>query len=332
MSRFFNIVLLFAAIAATTYYVIIIARLTEAHEFDASAIGSQQGKTFLITGANRGLGLASAQLLVEANANVILACRKMQNCIEAQQSLRSKSSSELRVDAIEIDLSDLESIREAVDELETSFDTIDVLILNAGIMMPEQFAVSKQGHEIQFAVNHLGHMALTVGLLNAFDDTIERVVVVSSVAHMLSRGLDIDDLSPRRKFYDKARAYADSKLCNLLFARRLQAHVRDALGSNALVLAAHPGWTATDLQRTSFVQHLNFVLAMEPREGALAQVRAAVDESACSLDYFGPSALFHLIGAPVRQEMSANAHDDQVAEQLWQYSMRLIEEYLEPAE
>jgi NAD(P)-dependent dehydrogenase (short-subunit alcohol dehydrogenase family) len=138
-----------------------------------------------------------------------------------------------------------------VQELSKKLDKLDVLMLNAGVMVPPR-AHTKQGIELQFGTNHVGHFALTLGLISLLEKTQgSRVVVVSSLAHTFSKGLNLEDIVHRKLGYNDFSVYADSKLCNLLFARELQNRLDTKHLSNPQVFTAHPGYTATDLQRTT---------------------------------------------------------------------------------
>jgi NAD(P)-dependent dehydrogenase (short-subunit alcohol dehydrogenase family) len=223
----------------------------------------------------------------------------------------------------QLDLADLRNIEAFAERYTDQHDRLDLLILNAGVMVPPE-SKTEQGFELQFGVNHLGHFALTRALLPLVRVTEgSRVVVVSSTA--AARGaMNFDDLQFEKRGYSAWRAYSQSKLANQLFALELQRRLR-AARSPVLVTAAHPGWTATDLQRTSPVaRFLNRFLAMQPPQGALPTLRAATDPEAAGGDYYGPSGFLQWRGNPRRIDMVKRAKDAGDAVRLWDISEELI--------
>lgn len=275
--------------------------------YDASNIGDQSGKTFLVTGANTGLGYASAEHLLRNNAHVILACRDLKKANDARSALE-KLDLKGKIDVEELDLADLDAVKASSERILKKYKKLDVLMCNAGIvafefeishvsfeyirifeishifegiMFPETQTFTKQGVEIQFGVNHLGHFALTLQLLPLLISTPNsRIVVVSSSMHKYSWGINLDDVCARKN-YSRMGCYGDSKLANLLFARELQRRLTNACSasssssskvvSSPTVYTAHPGYTATDLQRSSAAMYANF-MAMSKEQGSLSQV------------------------------------------------------------
>jgi NAD(P)-dependent dehydrogenase (short-subunit alcohol dehydrogenase family) len=186
-------------------------------------------------------------------------------------------------------------------------------------MVPPE-SKTAQGFELQFGVNHLGHFALTGALLPLVRATTgSRVVVVSSTA-AVKGVMDFDDLQFEKRRYAPWQAYGQSKLANQLFALELQRRLR-AAGSSVLVTAAHPGWTATDLQRnTALARFLNRFFAMQPPQGALPTLRAATDPEAVGGDYYGPSGFLQMRGYPKRIDMVKQAQSAGDAARLWEIS------------
>ena len=208
---------------------------------------------------------------------------------------------------------------------------LDLLINNAGIMAIPR-ALTADGFEMQIGTNHLGHFALTGLLLSKLLATGgSRVVTVSSGVHHYGR-IDFDDLMGERR-YQKWRAYSASKLANLVFALELDRRLRRA-GAKTLSVAAHPGYAATNLQLVgpeitkskfarAFMNIGNAVLAQSAEMGALPTLRAATDPSAEGGQYFGPSGINELRGAPVLVKPNRRARDGDVAARLWDVSVRL---------
>ncbi|MDA8018734.1 MAG: oxidoreductase [Thermoanaerobaculia bacterium] len=285
----------------------------------------QSGRRAVVTGANTGIGFETARALVRKGAHVTLACRNSEKGRRAIDRIRAEvtgASAFLE----QLDLSDLDQVEAFASKYAAENDRLDLLILNAGVMVPPA-SKTAQGFELQFGVNHLGHFALTGALLPLLQQTeSSRVVVVSSTA-AVQAAIHFDDLQFETRGYAPWPAYGQSKLANQLFARELQRRLR-AVGSSVLVTAAHPGWTVTDLQRTSsFARCLSPVFGMKPPQGALPTLRAATDPEATGGEYFGPNGFFQMRGYPVRVEMVKRAKDDVTAKRLWAISEELTGTY-----
>lgn len=278
-------------------------------------IPEQTGRVAIVTGANSGIGFETASALARKGATVVLACRNLTKGADAVariEALSPKGS----VSLIKLDLSDLDSVETFVSEFSASHDTLDLLINNAGVMVPPH-SKTAQGFELQIGTNHIGHFALTLRLLPLLQKTKDsRVVVVSSMAHKFS-GFDVDDLDFEQRGYNRMRAYAASKAANLLFAFELQRRL-DASDGGVTVTAAHPGWTATDLQRTAgLVRWLNPLFAMKPADGALPTLRAATDPQAEPASYWGPSGLGEMRGPPKAASIHSRVLNKNTAAKLW---------------
>lgn len=289
--------------------------------WNEASVPDQSGRVAIVTGANTGIGWETARVLAERGAEVILACRNPSKAADAVARIRAAApSSKVRAEAL--DLSDLESVKAFAARFTEQHQRLDLLIDNAGVMVPPE-SKTKQGFELQFGTNHLGHFALTGLLLPLLDATEgSRVVVVSSGAHHYGT-IDLSDLSFQKRGYSAWRAYCQSKLANLMFALELGRRL-SASGSRVLVTAAHPGWTATDLQRTAPMARLgNALFAMKPIGGALPTLRAAVDPGASSGSYYGPTGFYEMSGPPGLARINARARDQQVASALWTESEAL---------
>jgi NAD(P)-dependent dehydrogenase (short-subunit alcohol dehydrogenase family) len=202
------------------------------------------------------------------------------------------------------------------------YDRLDLLINNAGIMVPP-YGKTAQGFETQIGVNHLGHFALTGLLLDVLLRTSQsRVVTVSSGSHRFGQ-MDFADLHWERKTYKPNPAYGQSKLANLLFTYELQRKLA-AAGRDIIAVAAHPGWTETNLQQHSgLASFLNPFFAQPQPMGALPTLRAAVDPSADGGEYYGPAGFMEMRGYPVVVESNDASHNLADAQRLWQVSERL---------
>lgn len=286
------------------------------------------GRTAVVTGASAGLGLQIARVLASRGAHVVMACRNVEKGKAAASRIGGSTT------VVRLDLASLASVRAAAGEISAACPRLDLLINNAGVMeVPRERTVD--GFELTFATNHLGHFALTGLVLHrllAAPDA--RIVTMSSVAH-LGGAMYFDDLQGERG-YQPERAYAQSKLANLLFTFELDRRLR-AAGTRASALGAHPGVVYTDLFRTRSpwqqavltrrFRLVNFWAVQNVRMGALPALRAATDPTAHGGDYFGPrrSGLlcWFYTGFPDRVEPGNQARNEASQVRLWQVSERL---------
>jgi len=281
----------------------------------AAVMRDQGGKLAVVTGANSGIGFETARALALSGAEVILACRDPRRGEAAAGRILADAPA-ARVEVAPLDLGSLASVRAFAAALRARRERLDLLINNAGVMIPP-LGRTEDGFELQIGINHLGHFALTGLLLEpVLAASAGRVVVVASLAHRAGV-IELDDLSWERRRYRPWRAYAQSKLANLLHMVELQRRL-EAARAGALCAAAHPGWTATNLQQHSgFIQRVNPLLAQTAREGAWPTLRAATDPGVRGGDYFGPAGLFELKGPPRRVVVSKRARDPELAQRLW---------------
>jgi NAD(P)-dependent dehydrogenase (short-subunit alcohol dehydrogenase family) len=221
----------------------------------------------------------------------------------------------------------LASVRDAAAELTAQSPAIDLLINNAGVMYPPR-QLTRDGFELAFGINHLGHFALTGLLLPALLPVAgSRVVTVSSIGHRIRARIHFDDLQLERSF-DRVRAYGQSKLANLLFTYELQRRLA-AAGSATAALAAHPGASNTELIRNSpavlraLAVPLAPIVAQSAARGALPTLRAATDPNARGGQYYGPGGLGEMRGYPKLVSSSAQSHDEAIARRLWSVSEEL---------
>jgi NAD(P)-dependent dehydrogenase (short-subunit alcohol dehydrogenase family) len=286
----------------------------------------QTGRTILITGANSGLGLASTRALAAKGARVILAVRdpaKGERAAHAVRATASAADLEVRV----VDLADLDSVRALAAGLVADHVRIDVLMNNAGVMMPPR-QLSPQGNESQFAANHLGHFALTGLLLGQLrTDADPRVVVLSSTLHRSGR-IHFDDLTGATS-YSPTGFYAQSKFANTVFGLELDRRLKAAASPVRSVLA-HPGYSATNLQTTGPTGVLpmlfrvgNALFAMSADQGALPQLYAATDPHAQGGDFYGPHGLAESRGYPTAVKPIPRATDPELGRRLWDLSEQL---------
>src|SRR5450755_3077335 len=282
-------------------------------KWTAADIADQSGRTYVVTGANSGLGAVAATELARAGANVIVACRDTKKGEQAAAAMPGQT--EVR----HLDLADLASIRAFAADL----DEIAVLVNNAGVMATPK-SRTKDGFELQIGTNHLGHFALTGLLLDRITD---RVVTMSSAGHRMGR-IDLEDLNWDHRRYSRWQAYGQSKLANLMFTYQLQRRFT-AAQSNRKALAAHPGYSSSNLQsHTDSIQDrlmsvTNRLVAQSAEMGALPALYAATFPTVPGGSFVGPDRLFEQRGHPKVVRSSRRSYDEAQAVALWSLSETL---------
>lgn len=278
------------------------------------------GKTVLITGANTGIGKETALDMAQRGARVILACRDMTRACMAADDIRQKSGNG-NVVVKKLDLSSLQSVRDLAKDIQENEEHLDILINNAGIMMCPKW-MTKDGFEMQFGVNHLGHFLLTNCLLDLLKkSTPSRIIIVSSLAHEKGQ-IHFDDIN-LDKDYTPDKSYRQSKLANVLFGRELAARLQ---GTGVTVCSLHPGVIRTELGRHFFptlalwkriIAMPIMMLIKSPWEGAQTTIYCAVDESLANT-----SGLYYSDCAP--RTAAPQALDDAAAKKLWDLSASMV--------
>ncbi|MFF9567323.1 oxidoreductase [Streptomyces sp. NPDC014685] len=294
--------------------------------WNAGRIVDQTDRVFVVTGAGSGLGLATGHALARRGARVVLAVRDTEKGRRAAAAITADTPG-ARLEVRHLDLADLGSVRGFADALRADHPRIDVLVNNAGIMAPPR-ALSPQGHELQFATNHLGHFALTGLLLDLLAEGVDpRVVTVSSPNHRRGR-IAFDDVDGERT-YSPMGHYNQSKLANAVFGHQLHLRLTGA-GSPVRSVLAHPGYVATGLQRGTSVRAVRLLygrllspLAGKPAEGALSPLYAATEPGVRGGEFIGPDGAGELRGAPTRVPLAPRAKDDATGRRLWELSERL---------
>ena len=298
-------------------------------DWTVNEIPELYGKIALITGANSGIGYWTAKALAKKGCHIILACRSLDKSNKAREKLLNSMPNAL-LSTMELDLSNLDNVREKTIDLIKNYDRLDLLINNAGIMQPPK-TLSAQGYEIQFAVNHLSHMLLTLRLIPLLERTkYSRIITVTSGAqffgkvHWTNLKADI--------YYNKWEAYANSKLANVMFALELAKILEDR---NIKSLAAHPGIARTNLflaqkpkrnilEKTSL--KIFSPLFQSAEMGSLPQLYAATSLNAKSGEHYGPKYNFR--GVPKLSPTAPVARDKNERKKLWEISMNIIKSYL----
>lgn len=288
-------------------------------KWTSSSVPDQTGKTVLVTGANSGIGKETAKQLAAKGAKVVIAVRTTEKGHGAKSEIQAQHP-DAQLEVMELDLASLASIEKFANIFKSKHNKLDILVNNAGVMVPP-YSKTEDGFEMQMGTNHFGHFALTLRLLPLIKNTAgSRVVTVSSVAHT-SGDINFDDIHWEKRDYDKWQAYGDSKIANLYFTYELARKLKDL---DVKVVAAHPGLTATNLQKnTGFFTFLTPLLGQRPAIGALPTLRAAVDPRVDSGDYYGPRGFKGIRGYPVKVESNQKSHDTTTGVKLWELSVDL---------
>lgn len=296
-------------------------------KWSAIDIPVQSGRTVVITGANSGLGYFTSLALAEKGARVIMACRNLKKGEEARQRILDRNP-EIKPELMEMDLSDLSSVRSFAESLLARGDAPNILINNAGIMATP-YMLTTDGFELQFGVNHLGHFALTALLWPGMREISgARIVNVSSLAHRFGK-IRFDDINWEQG-YSKWGAYGMSKLANLLFTTEMARKLK-ASGSELVVAAGHPGYADTSLQAKGMIMAgskgkarlfslANKVIAQSGEKGALPSLYAATAPDVLSGAFFGPSGPMKMKGWPVEEKPDPKRVVPEVASELWKVS------------
>lgn len=296
------------------------------------------GKTYVITGANSGIGLETARQLVAMGGHVVLACRSVERASEVASALAGLPGT---TDVVHLDLANLNSVRSAAHEILEQCPRIDGLVNNAGVMLPP-LTRTAQGFELQFGTNHLGHYLLTELLLERLQASAPaRIVILSSVAHAgmwsATPTLHFDDLQWESRPYDRTMAYGESKLANVLHARILADRLE---GSGVTPVSVHPGWARSNLVRHAappFVQNVLmaplgwFLTMMSNSDGAQTTLHCLLDDDVAAHPgaYYSQNSLLYTNkhdrsgGWPMASPNPA-AYDPAVAAQLDKVSRELV--------
>jgi NAD(P)-dependent dehydrogenase (short-subunit alcohol dehydrogenase family) len=303
---------------------------TNSATWSAADAGDLTGRVALVTGANSGIGYETTRVLADHGAHVIMACRDRVKAARARDKLESQlDRSSLEV--LDLDLSDLDSVRAVAGRVVTKHARLDLLINNAGVM-GTPYRQTADGFELQMATNHLGHFTLTGLLLDRLVTTERsRIVTVSSHMHRLGR------IRPDNDATTKARnswiQYSTTKLANLLFVAELSRRL-EAGGFRTMALAAHPGWTRSNLAgsgaslsksrvRRRLSRTVGANLGQSAAGGALPVLCAATSSHVHNGQYVGPGGAVGLFGPPRVARPSRRARDRRLAARLWETSEEL---------
>lgn len=284
-------------------------------------VPQQKGRLAVVTGANIGLGFETAMALAAKNCDLVLACRNMEKAEAAKATIHAKYP-KAKVTCMQLDLSSLKSVRAFATAFAEKYSRLDLLINNAGIMMPP-YSLSEDGFESQFAANYIGHFALTGQLLPLIVKTPgSRIVSLSSMAHRWGN-IRFDDPNFKNG-YNKREAYGQSKIACLMFAYEMNRRLQKA-GYSTLSVAAHPGVAYTNLTQhmpkfVNLFAPLMGIVLNNATDGALPTLYAALGDDIHGGDYCGPKDMQQMRGAPIKVGSNRASRDEKAAAKLWAMS------------
>ncbi|MBP7081727.1 MAG: SDR family oxidoreductase [Rhodocyclaceae bacterium] len=284
-------------------------------------VPQQKGRLAVVTGANIGLGFETAMALAAKNCDLVLACRNMEKAEAAKATIHAKYP-KAKVTCMQLDLSSLKSVRAFATAFAEKYSRLDLLINNAGIMMPP-YSLSEDGFESQFAANYIGHFALTGQLLPLIVKTPgARIVSLSSMAHRWGN-IRFDDPNFKNG-YNKREAYGQSKIACLMFAYEMNRRLQKA-GCSTLSVAAHPGVAYTNLTQhmpkfVNLFAPLMGIVLNNATDGALPTLYAALGDDIHGGDYCGPKDMQQMRGAPIKVGSNRASRDEKAAAKLWAMS------------
>lgn len=295
-------------------------------KWNTDQISSQKGRVIIVTGGGSGIGLEAAKSLASKGAEVILAVRTVEKGDRAADVIR-KTSPEANVSVMHLDLGDLSLVKQFSDQFKTRYNRLDILINNAGVMVPPN-KKTKEGYELQFGTNHLGHFTLTGLLMPVLLQTPDsRIVTVSSIA--ARKGwIDFENLDASEG-YSPMIFYRQSKLANLLFAVELQ-HRLNREGSKTISVACHPGISSTNLvsrgsgRKAGWLLRKLMNLVLQSAEmGALPTLFAATYPDLRGGEFIGPDGRGNHRGYPIITGEESKIFKQEISTRLWEYSEKV---------
>ncbi|MEL6923481.1 MAG: oxidoreductase [Bacteroidota bacterium] len=293
--------------------------------FNIENISSQRGRIAIVTGANVGLGYETTLALAKKDIRVIMACRNVAKAEKAKAKIRSQVPT-AQLDIHQVDLSKMDSVRAFAKSYIAQYDRLDLLINNAGVMIPPH-TLTDDGFELQMGVNYLSHFLLTALLMDLLLQTPDsRIVTLSSIAHKKG-SINFEDLHGK-KSYDEWAAYRQSKLACLIFTYELQRRLEDR-STNTISVAAHPGVSNTNLG-TYLPWYIKLIAPIfipffthSPKKAAEPTLYAALGSDVNGGDYFGPDGKNEMTGRATKVNSTPQSKDEALAKKLWEVSEQL---------
>ncbi len=294
--------------------------------WNTDQISSQKGKVIIVTGGGSGIGLEAAKALALKGAEVILAVRTVEKGDRAAAAIR-EISADANVSVMHLDLGDLGLVKQFSDQFKNRYNRLDILINNAGVMVPP-YKRTKDGYELQFGTNHLGHFTLTGLLMPLILETPDsRIVTVSSIAARNGQ-INFENLDGSKR-YNPMTYYRQSKFANLLFAVELQ-HRLSGKGSKTISVACHPGISNTNLvsrgsgRETGWLLRQAMKLVLQSAEmGALPTLFAATNPDLRGGEFIGPDGRGNHRGYPIITGEESKIFKQDVATRLWEFSEKV---------
>jgi NAD(P)-dependent dehydrogenase (short-subunit alcohol dehydrogenase family) len=294
-------------------------------KWNVNDIPNLKEKVIVITGANSGIGFEAARVLAQKEANIVFAVRNHEKGQTAMRSIQNEYPA-ARIQLMKLDLSDLHSIKQFAQQFASSHDRLDLLINNAGVMMPP-YTKTKDGFELQFGSNHLGHFVLTGSLLSLIQKTEQsRIVTVSSLAHKGAK-IDFDNLDGSKQ-YSRYKFYGQSKLANLLFSYELNKRLQKA-GIPVKSIACHPGISTTNLislgkeKASWYAKFAVQLISQSAQQGAWPTLYAATYPNLQGGEYIGPDGAGNRKGNPAVDDTVKRLYDEELLKKLWTVSEEL---------
>ncbi|MEO1603921.1 MAG: SDR family oxidoreductase [Pseudomonadota bacterium] len=296
-------------------------------------LGDQSGKTYIITGANAGAGFQAARILLNKNAKVVMLNRSAEKSGAAIADLTQEFGSKADVSFIRMDLSVLDSVREAAKEVLKAVPRIDALINNAAIAQVPTRILTVDGFESQLGTNHYGHFLLNGLLFDRIAESKGRIVVVASLGYNLGlKTIKFDDMS-WEKDYGPNTAYSQSKLAQMMFAYELQDRLAAAERKDVEVFVCHPGSSATSLITTSGSRTMRFIwwlmtktpMVQTAEQGSYPEVMCATEEALTEQRaLYGPTRRMEAVGPVGKGTLNVHAHSKAVMTRLWDVSEKAV--------
>ncbi len=296
-------------------------------------LGNQSGKTYIITGANAGAGFQAARILLKKNAKVVMLNRSAEKSKAAIADLKQEFGGQADVSFIRTDLSVLDSVREAAEEVLKKVPRIDALINNAAIAQVPTRKLTVDGFESQLGTNHYGHFLLNGLLFDRIAESKGRIVVVASLGYNMGlKAIKFDDVN-WDEGYGANTAYSQSKLAQMMFAYELQDRLAAARRKDVEVYVCHPGSSATSLITTSGSRTMRFIwwlmtktpMVQTAEQGSYPEVMCATEEALTEQRaLYGPTGRMEAVGPVGKGTLNVHAHDKAVMTRLWDVSEKAV--------
>ena len=296
-------------------------------------LSDQTGKTYVITGANAGAGFQAARILLRRNANVVMLNRSAEKSEAASAELKQELGAKAEVSFVRMDLSDLDSVRAAAEEVLATVPRIDALINNAAIAQVPTRRLTVDGFESQLGTNHYGHFLLNGLLFERISDSMGRIVVVASLGYNMGlKTIKFGDMN-WDEGYGANTAYSQSKLAQMMFAYELQDRLEAAGRKDVGVFVCHPGSSATSLITTSGSRTMRFIwwlmtktpMVQTAEQGSYPEVMCATEEALREQRaLYGPTGRMEAVGPVGQGTLNAHAYDKAAMSRLWDVSEKAV--------